>query len=349
MPTSTVDRHRPGRRLLPVCAGLLSAVAGFFALTALGAGGAAGTARAPAAAPARALTPLQAYSQQAATREGLGNIAGARPVQELVPVAPAEFDRPIAESRAYAQARLRAMAKDVDRLIGALAAGSRSRSEQLWLTAYGTYLRLGGVYGEFGQLDTAIDGTPGGLARGTANPDFTGLHRIEFGLWTGRAPDGLLPAAVALAGNIRRLEKVVPTVAITPLAYATRAHEILEDAQRDFLSGADVPWSGEGVFATAAAVAATEEVLTTLRPLLDGRGSTIEQVDFGLTRLRAVLAEIRHAHGGGWPTLGQLSQLASERLDGALGFVLEELAGIPGELETQMPPTIPALPAPAGR
>ena len=49
---------------------------------------------------------------------------------------------------------------------------------------------------------------------------------------------------------MHRLREVLPGASITPLEYATRAHEILEDAQRDLLSGADVPWSGEGVLAT---------------------------------------------------------------------------------------------------
>ncbi|HEX3873115.1 MAG TPA: EfeM/EfeO family lipoprotein, partial [Solirubrobacteraceae bacterium] len=289
-----------------------------------------------------------AYSHAAGLREGIGNAAGARPVSELVPVPPAAFDRPIAESRTYAERELRAMGVDVRHLIGVLGSGSRAGSRAVWLSAFGRYLRLGAVYGEFGELDTAIDGTPGGLAGGVGNPAFTGLHRIEFGLWTNQPPRGLVPAALALATNIRRLSKVVPSVEVTPLDYATRAHEILEDAQRDFLSGTDVPWSGEGVFATAAGVAATEEVLATLRPLLDGRESVIEQVDSGMTRLETVIAGIRRANAGRWPTLAQLGRVESERLDGALGFALEELAGVPGDLETRSPPTIPRRPAADG-
>jgi hypothetical protein len=350
VPTLTADRRRRGGRsgrwLVPGIAAVASIVIGFVGLTALGVGAGGGGAVDQAAAPrVHALTPLQAYSEQAAAREGLGNVAGARPVSELVPVPPADFDRPIAESLLYARAQLRAMSADVDHLSGVLASGSRSRSRAAWLTAYGRYLRLGAVYGEFGSLDAAIDGNAGGLPGGPADPHFTGLHRIEFGLWTGQSPRALVPVARRLAADVRRLAAIVPTTKVTPLDYATRAHEILEDAQRDFLSGADVPWSGEGVFATASALAATEEVLATLRPLLDGRESVIEQVDFGLAGLRAALGGIRQAHAGSWPTLGQLSQAEAERLDGALGLALDELAGVPGDLETQAPPTIPALPA----
>jgi high-affinity iron transporter len=348
MPTLTAEPRRTRRRLLPVYLGLLSAVAGFFVLTAIGVGGNATTTTPPAPASQRELTALQAYSHAAALREGAGNVAGARPVAELVPVPPSDFDRPIAESLAYAGVQLRAMAIDVRQLTGALATGDRARSRAIWLTAFARYLRLGAVYGEFGALDTAIDGGAGGLAGGTANPRFSGLHRLEFGLWTSQSVRSLVPVAQVLGTNIRRLELALGSTVVTPLDYATRAHEILEDAQRDFLSGTDVPWSGEGVFATVAAVAATEEILNTLRPLLDARESVIEQVDFALAGLRRVLTQIRSAHGGVWPTNGQLNQLESERLDGALGFALEQLAGVPGDLETQAPPAIPPLPAQAG-
>jgi high-affinity iron transporter len=342
MSTLTADPRRPGRRLLPVIAALTAAIVGFFVLTALGVGRGASSPR--SLAPPRALTSIHA-----GLREGIGNAAGARPVSELVPLPASAFDVPIARSLVYAERQLGAMAIDVRRLIGVLATGSRTRSRAVWLSAFGRYLRLGAVYGEFGELDTAIDGTAGGLAGGTSSPHFTGLHRLEFGLWSGQDPRSLVRVARALATNVRRLETAVPSTAVTPLDYATRAHEILEDAQRDFLSGADVPWSGEGVFATDAGVFATEEVLATLRPLLAGRESVIEQVDSGLARLKTVLAEIRGAHAGGWPTLGQLSQLQSERLNGALGFALEELAGVPGDLETRAPSAIPSLPTGSAR
>ena len=83
----------------------------------------------------------------------------------------------------------------------------------------------------------------------------------------------MAPYATRLASDVRRLRSAIPKTQIEPLDYATRAHEILEDAQRDFMSGVDVPWSHEGVLATAAGVTATRVVINTLRPLLGGQDS----------------------------------------------------------------------------
>ena len=121
----------------------------------------------------------------------------------------------------------------------ALEANDRAASQAAWRAAYTTYLKLGAVYlvGPVAALNQQIDGTASGLEGGVSNPRFTGLHRIEYGLWSGAAPSSLLATERGLEASVRRLHGVVPHVMILPLEYATRAHEILEDAQRDLRRG----------------------------------------------------------------------------------------------------------------
>jgi iron uptake system EfeUOB component EfeO/EfeM len=318
----------------------------FLLFTAIGIGGGGGGEAAAHPRPPRP-TALQAYSERAAERSGAAGVSGAPPAPELVPLPARAFDAPIAAYRAYAARQLAAMAVPLAQLRGALAADQRGAARAAWAVAYADYLHLGAVYGEFGALNSAIDGTPGGLPGGADDPRFSGLHRIELGLWHSAAPPHrLLGAAAQLTANVRLLRRRLPHEQITPLEYATRAHEILEDAIRDLLSGVDVPWSDAGVLATAAGVSATHELITTLRPLLDGREDAIEVVDSALTRLDGVLATLRRAHRGHWPTLAQLSQREGELLNGAVGAAAEALDQIPGAAETKLPPAIPMLPKP---
>jgi high-affinity iron transporter len=141
------------------------------------------------------------------------------------------------------------------------------------------------------------------------------------------------------------LRQVLPSVQITPLDYATRAHEILEDAQRDLLSGMDVQWSGAGVLGTAAGLTATQEVIGTLTPLLQGRDNTLAEVDTWLPQLRAVLSQLRKAHHGTYPSLGQLTTTQHEQLDGTMAGTLAALSLVPGTLETTALPVIPKIPS----
>jgi iron uptake system EfeUOB component EfeO/EfeM len=331
-------------------AALACALAVFFALTALGVG--AHSRNAPRSS--FTLTPLATFSLRAPHVLSTNIIYGAQsssgsqqsPPPDLPPTLVSAFARPIAAYRAYAVAQLGSMEQQIGRLREALAADDRAGAQEAWRAAYARYLRLGAVYlaGQLASLDQAIDGNAGGLEGGVANPRFEGLHRLEYGLWTGAPPRSLLGWASRLDAAVQRLRGVLPDVSVTPLEYATRAHEILEDAQRDLLSGADVPWSGEGVLGTDAGLEATEEVVSTLRPVLGGVERVIPAVDTEFAALRSALASIAAAHGGRLPSNGELTQGQAELLDGALGGALEALSQVPGVLETEAPPPIPAIP-----
>ena len=159
-------------------------------------------------------------------------------------------------------------------------------------------------------------------------------------------PRTLLGYARALDADVHTLAAVLPRAALTPLEYATRAHEILEDAARDLLSGADVPWSGEGVLATDAGLDATEEVITTLQPLLQrtrGRDDGSQRRTRGPARRR--WPRSRPPTADACRATAQLTQRQSELLDGALGGALEGLSQVPGALETEAAAADPADPA----
>jgi high-affinity iron transporter len=275
-------------------------------------------------------------------------INGSAPAASEPPVAASVFQAPIAAYRRFADRQLRRMSGDVAGLRRALAAGTRLSAQSAWRRASIDYLALGAVYldpGPAARLDQRIDGDPDGLLGGAASPRFSGLHRLERGLWTGQPVAQLMPWAQRLSGDVARLRRVLPAVPIAPQDYVARAHEILEDAVRDLLSGTDVPWSGEGVLGTEAGVIATTEIVRTLAPILrsrDGNG-LITTVDTDVAGVRSTVAAIRRAHHGQLPTDGELTRQESERLDGSVGQALEGLAQIPGALETSPNTAVPSI------
>jgi iron uptake system EfeUOB component EfeO/EfeM len=184
------------------------------------------------------------------------------------------------------------------------------------------------------------------LPPGSTDPHFTGLHRIEMGLWSGAGLHALISYDTRLEGALERLRDVLARVEITPLEYATRSHEIIEDAQRDLLSGMDVPWSRQGVLGTAAGLAATEEVFHTLEPLLSGRENTEGEVRSELLLLSGMLDSISRHHGV-YPSLTELGQYEHEQLNGYVAGALSALEQMPGTLETEARPPVPKLPAPS--
>jgi iron uptake system EfeUOB component EfeO/EfeM len=294
-------------------------------------------------------TPASRYGTEVADLEDYGTNTAGEEISELSPLPPRTFDAPEDEYRAYAERWIAHALVGATSLRDTLAAGDRPAAIAAWETTWSDYLHLGAVYltGAAATLNQAIDGTPGVLPGGTSDPHFVGLHRIEMGLWTGESLDSLIGYDMRLEGDLERLRGVVAHVRFTPLEYATRSHEIIEDAQRDLLSGMDVPWSGQGVLGTAAGVAATEEVFHTLEPLISGRENTEGEVRTELLMLNGVLESIsRHRHGG-YPSLPELGSYQHEQLNGYVAGALSALEEMPGTLETEARPPIPKLPPPS--
>lgn len=292
----------------------------------------------------------KSYGSIIAAKEYQGVDLNGQPTSDLDPIPPKAFNAPVARYRAYAERWSTKLARELPALNAALAGGGRDAAKRAWSAAYDDYLHLGAVYGLLpGTLDRRIDGMPERLAGAAHDPEFTGLHRIEMGLWTGAAPASLVPLATRLKHDVGDLQRALPGLQVDPLDYATRAHEILEDAQRDLMSGTDVRWSGAGVLGTAAGLAATREVIGTLTPLLRGRDNTLAQVQSWLLRLQQVLDRVRAAHHGNWPALDQLTTSQHEQVNGTLAGTLGALSLVPGTLETTRIHEIPKLPASGSR
>jgi hypothetical protein len=293
--------------------------------------------------------PASRYGTEVADLEDEGTNTAGEQISELSPLPAAAFIAPEDAYREYSERWIAHALAGALTLEHALTAGERTAAMAAWSATWSDYLHLGAVYlnGALEIANRAIDGTPGELPGGTSDPRFTGLHRIEMGLWSGEGLSSLTGLDVRLRHDLAKLRGVVEHAQITPLEYATRSHEIIEDAQRDLLSGMDVPWSRQGVLGTAAGLAATEEVFHTLEPLLSGRENTEGEVRDELLMLHRVLASIRARHDGRYPSLSQLGAYEHEQLNGYVAGALAALQEMPGTLETEARSPVPKLPEPS--
>jgi iron uptake system component EfeO len=218
--------------------------------------------------------------------------------------------------------RTRALADAVDR-------GDLPAARRAWLPAHLAYARLGAAYDAFGDLGDAMDGTDAGLAGGTHDKDFTGFHRVEYGLWHGQSAHELRGPADLLAKDAAKIRTRWSRDRMDPADLGLRAHEILEDAERFELTGRTDFGSGSGLATARAEIDATREVLKRLRPLLTGRYPGLKDTGDSLDRAATLLDHL-HAEHGRWPALSALSRSERERVNAAFGDAVERLAPIAG-------------------
>jgi high-affinity iron transporter len=248
------------------------------------------------------------------------------------PLQPSELDVPIQRYQTYVTGQLGTLADEANTLGTAIGAGDLDAARAAWLPAQLTWERVGAAYDSFGDSATAIDGLPDGLPHGVDDPGFTGLRRLEYGLWHGQSAATLAPVATRLSQDIASLREKIPSLTMNPKDMPLRLHEILEDAQRDHLSGMTDQGAGSGFAETLADVDGTRVVLGELRDLINQRKpGLVNTIEPQLDTLEHALRATEHDGVFDNQTTAPLAE--RQRVNAAIGQVLETISPVPDLLE----------------
>ena len=277
----------------------------------------------------------KATAMTSAPVEVTGSTTGTAGVA-VKPVTLQDLTPPNDQYQAYAAGVLARLATDVAAIQGDLRRDDVTKAKADWLTAQMEWERVGASYNSFGDLGLAVDGLPTGYPRGVVDPGFTGLHRLEYGLWNGQGATELLPVAGKLAKDVADVRKNLSTgdLAGDPANLPLRAHEVLEDALRDHLTGVDDQGAGAAYPMTYADLQVTRVVLGELTPLIAAREpgllATISSQEAALEQ-----ALLGTRSGTRWLSPGQAPLAARQGVDSAVGALLETLSSVPDLLEVR--------------
>ena len=248
------------------------------------------------------------------------------------PLQPSELDVPIHQYQTYVAGQLVTLAGEANTLGAAINAGNLDAARAAWLPAQLTWERVGAAYDSFGDSATAIDGDPQGLPLGVADPGFTGLRRLEYGLWHGQSAATLAPVATQLGADIVTLQQKLPSLTVNPKDMPIRLHEILEDALRDHLSGMTDQGAGSAYAETLADVDGTRVVLGELQSLVnERRPGLVDAIEPTLDTLQQALRATEH--NGVFDNEITAPIAERQRVNAAIGQVLETVSPVPDLLE----------------
>jgi iron uptake system component EfeO len=228
--------------------------------------------------------------------------------------------------RVHVAAGLTTLAANVGSLRTALGSGDRSRSQKAWLVAQLAYNRLGAAYDTFGDSADAIAGMPDGLPGGVHDKDWTGLRRIEYGLWHNESMPALAALGTQLSRDVASLHGDFDKERTDPNDLPLRSHEILENTLQFELSGTEDQGAHAELAVMSANLDGTKMVLDAIAPEIQPRYPAWPTVQSELAELRKLVDS--HRKGGTWAPLQSLSTHDREELDGKLGRLLEDLAPI---------------------
>ncbi|GHF20038.1 iron uptake transporter permease EfeU [Streptomyces morookaense] len=259
-------------------------------------------------------------------------VSGGGNVKAVKPVSEEDLAGPLKAYKDYVAKGLATLTDQTGKLSDDIQHGDLDAARTDWLTAHRTYSSLGAAYGTFEDFDKKINGRTAGLPDGVRDKNFTGFHRVEYGLWHGESADDLRGPAQQLQQDAQGLQKAFPTQDFDPSDLPLRTHEILENTLQFELTGAADQGSGTMLATADANLAGTRELLDVLRPLIAARSPQLLTTVNGDIDREQKLLDAAH-HDSAWTPVDKLDTATRDRLNGATGQLLEDLAPIPDLLE----------------
>jgi iron uptake system component EfeO len=272
-----------------------------------------------------------------------GKGTGARGV---APVTSAQLAPKVIGYQTWIRGRLTVLQSETTALVAALQRGDRSSAQAAWKKANRTWNTMGGAYGAFGDLGDAIAGNVLGSAAGVHDPHWTGLLRIEYGLWHGQAPKSLGTFGTRLQHDLGSLDKDLRTTQFDPLDTVLRTHEITEDTLQQTLTGHNDYGAHVELSEALAQLDGTSELLKVLKPLLVPRYPDLPKVTSWIAKSRK---DIGARHGWIVTRPGDAADAGHRLVDADIAQLAELLTPIPTMLEPRVastPRTSPPLRSP---
>ena len=259
-------------------------------------------------------------------------VAGYKPLPDL------DLTAPVKAYRAWLGTALPKLLAASQTLDADVARGDLQAAKTDWLTAHLDYERLGAAYNSFGDFDDAIDGTSAGLADGTADKNWAGLHAIENVLWHGGSASDIRPLTQGLVTSVQGLIDDFPSEEVDPGDLPLRAHEILENTLQFQITAASDAGSGTSLATAYANTEGTQEVLSVLAPLIDDRAPGLRgRLDAEIAAVQGDLEATRDGAGASgasaaWTPASAITRAQRQLIDADLDLLLEDLSTIPNLL-----------------
>ena len=194
-----------------------------------------------------------------ATAESAAETA-APPLRELI--------GPLSERKVQLMKAAGKFARATQALEQAIAAGDLAAAKTAWMRAAAEWASLGTVAPQAADLQNRIAPQAAWLAGREADPAFTGLHRIEYGLFARASLDSLAPVAAALTGDATAFQARVKALDGTPAGIAGDAARYARTLADAIAAENLAPYAGEDHALLAAALDTLDRARAVLDPLL---------------------------------------------------------------------------------
>lgn len=130
----------------------------------------------------------------------------------------------------------------------------------------------------FGDLDPRIDARLADLEEeGKGKEDWTGYHKIEYGLWVENTTEGYAETADQLLADAKELRARVETVEVTPDLMMTGSVDLLNEVSTSKITGEEEIYSHTDLYDFKANIEGAEKIFHILEPKIEAKDAALAE------------------------------------------------------------------------
>ncbi|KAB2698203.1 iron uptake system protein EfeO [Ochrobactrum sp. Kaboul] len=246
-------------------------------------------------------------------------------------VSPLDLVQPIADYKVYVQEHLDILVKDTKAFTDAIKAGDLAKAKELYPSSRVSYEKIEPIAELFADLDASIDSRADDHENGEKSDNFTGFHRLEYGLFAQNTTDGLAPFADKLYADVLELQKRVKDLTVPPEKVVGGAAALMEEVAAGKISGEEDRYSHTDLWDFKANVDGAQKIVELFKPLIEKENpDLIKKVEANFKTVDDILA--KYKKGDGYETYDKLSEDDRKALAGPVTTLAEDLSTLRGTL-----------------
>ena len=165
---------------------------------------------------------------------------------------------------------------ETEKFVEAVRAGNMDEAKELYPLARMYFERSEPIAESFGDLDPRIDARLADLEEeGKGKEDWTGYHKIEYGLWVENTTEGYEETADQLLADAKELRARVETVEVTPDLMMTGAVDLLNEVSTSKITGEEEIYSHTDLYDFKANIEGAEEIFHILESKIQAKDETL--------------------------------------------------------------------------
>ncbi|MET3575019.1 iron uptake system protein EfeO [Bhargavaea ullalensis] len=189
---------------------------------------------------------------------------------------------------------------ETEKFVNAVKEGDIEKAKAIYPEARMFFERSEPIAESFGDLDPQIDARLADVQdAGEGEEEWTGYHRIEYGLWEENKTAGYEEFADQLIADAKELRARVETVEVTPDLMTAGAVDLLNEVSTSKITGEEEIYSHTDLYDFKANIEGAEEIFRIFESKIKERDESLAQnIEDKFDKVNTLLAKYETADGG---------------------------------------------------